>query len=171
MSKVLLVIANEGYQQTEYEVPKKILIDAGITVHTASDKAIHAIAKDGSTTPVDLTLDKVNPDDYEGIFFIGGPGALEHLDTELSYRIIRHAAQNGSAVGAICIATRILAKAGVLKNRKATGWDGDGQLAALYQEHNVDYVRKPVVMDKLIVTATGPQAAQDFGEQIATLVG
>lgn len=171
MSKVLLVVANEGYQQTEYEIPKKILIEAGVQVQTASDKAIHAIAKDGSTTPVDLTLDKVDPDDYEGIFFIGGPGALEHLDNELSYRIIRHASQNGSAVGAICISPRILAKAGILKNRKATGWDGDGQLVAFYKEYNVEYVRKNVVVDKYIVTANGPQAAQEFGEQIVALVG
>lgn len=171
MPKVLLVVANEGYQHIEYGIPKKILIDAEIYVETASDNAIPAIAKDGSTAQVDVTLDKVDPDEYDGIFFIGGPGALEHLDNDWSYRIIRHAAQNGIPLGAICISTRILAKAGILTNRKATGWDGDGELAELYKEYDVEYVRKNLVIDKNIITAAGPQAAQEFGEQIVALIG
>jgi len=170
MPKVLLVIANEGYQQAEYGVTKKILVDAGILVETASDNAIPAIAQDGSTAAVNVTLENVNPDLYDGIFFIGGPGALEHLDNEASYRIIHHAAQNSIPLGAICIATRILAQADILGGRKATGWDGDGELAKIYQDFDVEYVRKNVVTDKNIITATGPQAAQEFGEQIVALV-
>ncbi len=170
MTKALLVVANEGYQHIEYGIPKKILIDAGIDVETASDSAIPAIAKDGSTTKVDVTLDKVDPDLYDGIFFIGGPGALEHLDNEWSYRIIRHAAQNGIPLGAICISTRILAKAGIMAGRKATGWNGDGELDALYKEYDVEYIKKNVVVDKNIITATKPDAAQEFGEAIVDLM-
>lgn len=170
MPKVLLVVANEGYQPIEYGTPKKILIGAGITVETASDKAVPAIGKDGSTTKVDITLDKVDPDAYDGIFFIGGPGALEHLDNEWSYRIIRHAAQNSIPLGAICISTRILVKAGIMTDRKATGWNGDDELPELYKEYDVVYVKKTVVIDRNIITATGPEAAQEFGEYILNLI-
>jgi protease I len=168
--RALLVVANEGYQHIEYGIPKKILIDAGIDVETASDSTVPAIAKDGSTTNVDVTLDKVDPDLYDGIFFIGGPGALEHLDNEWSYRIIRHASQNGIPFGAICISTRILAKAGIMTDRKATGWNGDGELDALYKEYDVEYIKKNVVVDKNIITATNPDAAQEFGEKIVGLM-
>lgn len=170
MAKVLLIIANEGYQHIEYGIPKKILTEAGIKVETASDKAVPAIAKDGSTTTVDVTLDKVDPDLYDGIFFIGGPGALEHLDNEWSYRIIRHAAQNDIPLGAICISTRILAKAGIMTDHKATGWNGDDKLDELYKEYDVEYIKKNVVVDKNIITATNPDSAQEFGEQIVALL-
>lgn len=170
MKKVLLVIANEGFQQVEYNVPKKIVRDAGYTVETASDQAVPAIAKDGSTAKVDVVLEKVDPDSYAGIFFIGGPGAMDHLDHEKSYRIIRHAAQNSIPLGAICIATRILVNAGIMADRQATGWDGDGELADMYHDYGVIYVKKNVVVDRNIVTATGPNAAQEFGEQIVALL-
>ncbi len=170
MPTVLLVVANEGFQHIEYDTPKKILIDAGITVKTASDKSVPAIGKDGSTAQIDVILEHVNPDEYNGIFFIGGPGALDHLDNEKSYRIMRHATQKGIALGAICISTRILARSGVLCGLAATGWDGDGELAELYKEYDIEYIKKPVVVDRNIITATGPSAAQEFGEQIIKML-
>jgi protease I len=72
--------------------------------------------------------------------------------------------------GAICIATRILAQAGLLAHKKATGWDGDLKLAALYQEHRSTYVKTPVVIDGKIITAQGPDAAKDFGNGIVSIL-
>lgn len=164
--KILLVIAYEGFQQTEYRVPKKILEEAGFTVTTASNKSGAAIAKDGSTTAVDITLDTVVPNNYQGIFFIGGPGALESLDNAKSYKILQQAHALGILIGAICVSSRILAHAGVLKLKSATGWDGDDKLAQLYQEHDVYYLPQPVVSDQQVITATGPSAASEFGQEI-----
>jgi protease I len=164
--KVLFVVAYEDFQPIEYRVPKKIVEDAGIGIITASDKPGIAKAKDGSLAPVDIILDHVVPTDYQGIFFIGGPGALEHLDNNRSYNILQEAHAQGILIGAICISTRILAHAGVLKLKNATGWDGDGQLTQIYNEHDVYYVQQPVVYDQHIITATGPSAADEFGQAI-----
>ena len=168
--KVLLVVAQEGYQQVEYGESKDVLESAGIVVVVASTMSGAAIAKDGSSTTVDILLSDVKASDYDGVFFIGGPGALEYLDNEMSYRVIKDAAQAGIPFGAICVSTRILAKTGLLINKKATGWDGDGLLKALYREYNVDYVPEDIVVDGNIVTAVGPQAAKDFGKAIVKLV-
>jgi len=73
-------------------------------------------------------------------------------------------------VGAICISTRILAKAGILKGKQATGWNGDGELAHVYQEHDVRYVNQSVAVDENIITATDPDAAQEFGEQVLAVL-
>jgi len=163
--KVLIVVAFNGYQHIEYGIPKHIIEQAGYNVITASDKPGSAIAKDGSTTTVDITLDKVMVDYYAGIIFIGGPGALEHLDNNTSYAIIKDAVQKNIPVGAICAATRILAHAGVLENKYATGWNDDGKLNALYKEYNVKYLaQQDTVVDENIITATGPAAAQEFAD-------
>lgn len=168
--KVVLVIASEGYQQVEYGAPKKILEEAGFQVVTASNKKVPAIAKDGTTTEVDVILENVRVEDYNGIFFIGGPGALEALDNSKSYRIIKDAAARKMPIGAICISTRILAKAGILKNREATGWDGDGELKKVYEEYGITLNKKSVVVDGNIVTAVGPQNAEEFGTQIIAVL-
>lgn len=168
--KVLFVVAHEGYQPTEYAEPKKILEDAGFTIITASNKPGSATDKDGGSTNVDIVLDEVDAKDYDGIFFIGGPGAMEHLDNKESYRIIKQAAEKHLPMGAICVAPRILAKAGALTRKRATGWDGDGELAQLYQDYDVIYLAEPVVVEENIVTATGPAAAKTFGQEIMAVL-
>lgn len=168
--QIILVVAHEGYQHEEYGIPKKLLEDAGFFILTASDKPGTATGKDGSTTPVDLTLDAIDINNCSGLFFIGGPGAMEHLDNDLSYDLIKKSAQADKPLGAICIATRILAKAGVLTKKQATGWNGDGELGAIFKEYGVQYVDKDVVVDGTLITATGPHAAQEFGEKIISLL-
>lgn len=168
--KVLLIVAPEGYQQVEYGEPKKVLEGAGIDVVTASTTPGAAIAKDGSSTKVDVLLDKVDVAAYDGIFFIGGPGALEGLDNEMSYRIIKDAAKMQKIFGAICVSPRILAKTGVLINKRATGWNEDNELKPIFREYNVDYIPEDVVVDGNIITASGPQAAKAFGKAIVDLV-
>lgn len=168
---VLLVIASEGFQQIEYGVTKNILQDAGFTVVTASDKPGTAIAKDGSTTHIDSTLDSIVVDNYEGIFFIGGPGALDLLDNNTSYAIIQKAFHQHKPIGAICIATRILAKAGVMRGKYATGWNEDGLLNALYENCGAVYLpEEKVVVESNMITATDPSAAEQFGKQIVQLL-
>jgi len=116
-------------------------------------------------------LDEANVDDYAGIVFIGGSGCLGHLDNEVSYHIIQKAVKDYKLLGAICVATRILAKAGALNEKNATGWDGDSLLSGIYEQYNVSYLPEVnVVTDDVTVTATGPKAAKNFGEEIVNLL-
>ena len=168
--KVALVIAHEGYQQVEYGEPKKILENAGFTVITVSDQAGTAKAKDNSTTQADATIADINVKEYAGIFFIGGPGALEHLDNQASYQLLQAARANHIPIGAICISTRILAYANVLEGIEATGWNDDNKLEKIYYDYKVSYAPVDVMVCNGIVTATGPSVARQFGEEIVTLL-
>jgi len=167
---IILVVASKGYQPVEYEETKKTLKKGGVSVITASDSSGMAIASDKSTTEAKLDLNNIIPDRYDGIFFIGGPGTMDNLDNKISYKLIQKASDAGILYGAICISPRILAKAGVLKNKKATGWDGDNELDQVFAKHNVIREQKDVVIDKNIVTASGPKAAKQFGQAILTLL-
>jgi len=168
---VLLIIASNGFQHIEYGDTKKGIEDAGFTVITASNKPGTATAKNGSTTPVDITVDKVLASNYAGIFFIGGPGALEHLDSNTSYKIAQETFFQNKPIGAICVATRILAKAGILHDKYATGWNGDGLLDGLYAECRVHYLpEEKVVVDGNVITATDPSVAKDFSSHIVEML-
>jgi putative intracellular protease/amidase len=168
---VLLIIASQDFQQVEYHDTKKVIAEAGFAVVTASNKLGNAIAKDGSMVPVEITIDKIDVSNYAGIFFIGGPGALEHLDNSTSYKIAQETFSQNKPIGAICIATRILATSGILHDKYATGWNGDDKLTALYAEYNVHYLpEETVVVDGNVITATDPSVAHDFGEHIVEML-
>jgi len=168
--RVLLIVAYEGYQPIEYSEPKRILHDAGFEIVTASNNIGTATADDGSKTPVDVAINRIIPIEYGGIFFIGGPGAMEHLDNEVSYAVAQDANRQNLPLGAICVSPRILAKAGVLKGRRATGWDGDGKLGKVYEQHQVIRIDKPVVVDGNIITAMEPESATEFAQAIQEML-
>lgn len=175
MPSIILVIASVGFQPREYHDTKAALETAGLKVITASnlrDDKGKAVSSEGAKVKVDLLIDEIDLKTCSGIFLIGGPGALEHLDTDPVKQLMQQAADLEMPYGAICIAPRILAEAGLLNNRKATGWNDDGKLPAIFSDYNVTGVFKPkaVVIDGHVVTATGPSAATEFGEAIARVV-
>lgn len=190
LKTVLLIIASEGYQPVEYGHTRQVLEQAGFKVLVASNIAGTAHAKPGaehakacddlhcgkiaseytrySTAHVDVTLTDVNPEQYDGIFIIGGPGAMEYLDNKVCYTIMQKIAQRGKPFGAICISPRILAHAGLLEGKRATGWNGDKKLDAFFKAYKVLYTKKPVEVDGNLITAEGPNAALIFGKAIVT---
>ena len=167
---IILIVPFDGYQQDEYETIRTVLHNEHIEVKVASNKKGAAIAKDGSSCIIDYTIEQITPDICSGIMIIGGPGALENLNTLKMHHIIKQLYDHDIVMGAICISTRILAHAGVLKNKKATGWDGDGKLKELYDQHSIKKIDSPVVVDENIITADGPQSAQLCGETVIKIL-
>ncbi len=170
MRKVALVIAHHGFQAEEYNSTKQALEAAGINVATISDKPGIATGHDGSQAHVDGTIDAMIVRNYHGIFLIGGPQAMEHLDTPVMHQKLAEIYAIGSAYGAICISPRILAHINLLRHKKATGWNGDKELLPIFSTYGVTFVDQPVVIDGNVVTAQGPSAASAFGAAIASVL-
>jgi protease I len=170
--KIAMIIASEDFRDEEYFVPKEILEKEGIEVKTASDKTGLARGADGGEAKVDLLVQEVNSADFDAVVFIGGPGALEYLDNEISYKLARGVAEQEKILGAICVAPAILARAGVLKNKKATVWSSalDKGPVRILKEAGTIYEDEDVVIDGKIITANGPSSAQEFGEKILSML-
>lgn len=171
---VALFISATGFQPVEYQNTRTALEAAGIRVIIASDNRNamgNAIATDGSVVHVDYLISNLQDDHCAGLALIGGGGALDHLDSNDVIEATQRAIAAKKVVGAICIAPRILAKAGILTGKRATGWDGDNKLAEIFEAHAVKLnTKKAVVADGNIVTAQGPAAATEFGETLAKLL-
>ena len=170
--KVLMLVASEGFQPVEYAEPRRILEEAGVEVKIASDQKGQAVSFQGvEKATVDFLVEEARIDDFDAIVLVGGPGALEHLDNEATYKLVQEAQQKQKLVAAICISPRILAHAGILDGRKATGWNGDSALPEVLASSGATYIAEPVVVDNNIITAWGPSDATEFGKQIVTLLG
>lgn len=168
---IALIIAYKDYHPVEYTETKRVLEQAGFSVTTISTQSGYARALDNSRTLVDKALNKFKPLKFDGIFLIGGPGAHTQLDTGLVYKIMNEAYKSGKVIGAICYSPRILAKAGLLTHKHATGWNDDKQLETIFKKYEVYYDKKPVVIDNTIITADGPSSATAFGKAIVGLLG
>lgn len=165
---VLLVIAQNGFRDEEYFKPKEVLEKAGYKVVTASQQKGIARGKLGSTTQAEIGLSDVNVDDYAAVVFVGGPGAADYFVDKRALNLAKEAYQKGKVVGAICIAPGILARADILKGKKATVYPSEEDTL---KNKGAILVNKPVVSDGNIVTANGPDAAESFGKEIVKLLG
>ena len=166
--KIAMLIAFRDFRDPEYVISKQVLRGTGVKVITVSTSLGIAIGADGGEAKVDLLLENLKSEDFDGIVFIGGSGCLKHLDNETSYAVIREVVAEGKVLGAICISPVILAKAGVLKEKEATVWSGllDKSPIRILEENGATYVNEGVVTNGKIVTADGPRSAKDFGEAL-----
>jgi protease I len=169
--KAVMIIAFRDFRDVEYFVPKEILEKAGIEVKTASNKSGTAIGADGGDTNVDLLVSQIKVADFDAIIFVGGPGCLDALDNENSYKVAKEAVSQNKVLAAICISPVILAKAGVLEGKRATCWtDPLGSQAKILKEKGAIFEKKSVVVDGKIITGNGPSAAEEFGKAIVELL-
>lgn len=168
MKKVAVIIAFKDFQDKEYFGTKEVLEKAGIKIMTVSVEKGVAVGAYGGEARIDKILPELSVREFDGIIFIGGPGALKYLDNEISYKIIKEAAGAGKILAAICISPMILAKAGILDGKKATVWSSpfDKGPIKILKDKGAEYFDKNVVVDGNIITANGPAAAQKFGEKI-----
>ncbi len=170
---VVLIIASNGFQPREYSDTRAVLENSGYTVTVASDKAGKTVDGFGHAGPeVSVVVDQLTVSDYAGIVIVGGMGAMEHLDNERVYAVMRTAQKAGLVWGAICISPRILCAAGLLDNKKITGWDGDQKLKSVVADKcsTAQVVGGAVVVDGKLVTGNGPGAATEFGKAIVSVL-
>ena len=123
----ILIVATDGFEQSELLVPQEKLSDAGATVEVAAPKSrqksrkIYGRNKDdwGKSVSVDKDLDEVNVADYDARVLPGGqidPDKLR-LDPK-AIEIIRAFLDAGKVVAAICHAPWLLIEAGAVKGRR-----------------------------------------------------
>lgn len=166
--KIALIIAFRNFRDEEYFIPKSIFLRNGAKIFTISAEKGIAIGVEGNEAKVDIVVDDLRVSDFDAIVFIGGEGALKELDNEKNYEIARKAVEDGKVLAAICISPIILAKAGILKNKKATVWSNPLNRAGIkiLKEKSAVYQDEPVVVDGNIITGNGPFAAKKFAEKI-----
>lgn len=170
--KIAMIIAFRGFRDAEYFISKEILEKAGIEVKTVSSKKGTAIGADGGSTEANILLYEVNMDDFDAAVFVGGPGCLNALDNQDSYKIARETVSQNKILAAICISPVILARAGVLSGKKATVWSSptDRRAIKILEEKGAVYQATSVVVDGKLITANGPDAAKKFAEEVKELL-
>ena len=170
--KIAMVIAFKDFRDEEYFQTKEILEKVGFEISVFSNKKGIAIGKFGGEVPIKKTLEDLDISKFDCLLIVGGSGAIEYLDNPEIYFLINEAKNQKKIISAICIAPLILAKAGILKGKKATVWSSDLDKSALkeFKKQEVKYVSEKSVVDGKIVTADGPSSIVEFCKNIINLI-
>lgn len=160
----ILIIATNGFEQSELEVPRDELRKAGAEVHVASQDGKAIRGWEGSdwkdTVEVDAMISKVSAKDYDALVLPGGlinPDILRRDPDAIE--LIKTFFDQGKTISAICHAPWLLAEAGVLAGLEATSYPS---LRTDIENAGARVVEQSVVADRGIVTSRNPDDLPDF---------
>ena len=167
------VLVTDGYEPSELTEPMRALREAGAepTVVSNHDGRIKG-KTDADIADVDLTLDVARAEDYDALLL---PGGVKNPDTmrqdERGVRFVRHFADAGKPIAAICHAPWMLVEADVVRGRRVTSYPS---LKTDLRNAGAEWVDEDVVTDHGLVTSRTPRdlpafnakMIEEFGEGI-----
>jgi protease I len=161
--KILMVVPPKDYQEMEFNEPRTYFESDGFTVKTASKGTSSAIGSSGEQASIDIDVKRVNLSEFKAVVFVGGEGIDElKLYEDPDYlALAKSAVQKEMIVGAICLAPKILANAGLLSGKDATSSDPD-----YIKSKGANFLDQPVAYSGNIITGNGPYAAGEFAQTI-----
>jgi len=163
MVKILFVIPPHNFRDIEYFEPKNVLERAGYKVITTSNVIDEVSGIESGKADVEIHSRDVNVVDYDGIVFVGGVGMIEFISDFDFIHLAKEFYEHGKIVAAICSAVGILAKAGILRGKRATGWQG---ISEIIEAAGGEYSPNQIEISGNIITAHGPEAVKDFAEAL-----
>jgi len=165
MPKILMVIAPVHFRDEELFVPKGFFESKKLKVDVASLVKTPVNGMLGKSIRPDLLISEVVLDEYSAVVFVGGIGVEDRklYENKEYVSLAKLAFMRGMVVAEICVAPKILASAGILKNRKATVFSTGIEYL---KSKGAVVLNQDVVQDGMVITASGPNAARKFAEKI-----
>jgi len=166
--KSIAILATNGFEQAELEVPRDRLKAAGAKVDIVSLKPGEIKGWDktdwGRPVKVDKTLDEVSPSDYDAIVLPGGqinPDLLRVEPKALSF--IKDIFNQKKVVAAVCHAPWLLIETGIAKGRKMTSYKS---IRKDVENAGGKWEDSEVVTDNGVVTSRNPGDLEAFSAKI-----
>ena len=164
MAKVAVILA-DGFEEIEALTVVDVLRRANITCHMVGFEA-----RVTGSHAIQVQADRVfdgELSEYDMIVLPGGmPGSANLRDHELLIAELQKCEQVGKKIAAICAAPIVLNRAGLLKDKVFTCYDG-------VQEQIADghYRKETVVIDGQLTTSRGPATALAFAYNLVEQLG
>lgn len=172
MTKRVLIVATDGFEQSELEGPKKALEDAGFeTVVASLEPGSITGWKDknwGDAVAVNITLDEVDAKEYDALLLPGGqmnPDILRMDDRAID--IVNDFDDLDKPIAAICHAPWLLAEADIIDGRTVTSWPS---IRTDLANAGADVVDEEVVVDGNLITSRMPDDIPAFSRALIDML-
>ncbi len=164
----ILIIATDGFEKVELEVPRDKLREAGATVHVASPDGEAIKSWDqtdwGRKADADLKISKAKVEDYHCIVLPGGQINPDVLRTKPeAIQLVKDFTAAGKIVAAICHGPWLLAEADVIRGREITSYPS---IRTDLKNAGANVVDKEVAIDNGIITSRNPDDLEAFVSKI-----
>ncbi|WP_156839342.1 type 1 glutamine amidotransferase domain-containing protein [Novosphingobium aquimarinum] len=172
MARKVLIIATDGFEQSELIEPRRALEDAGIETVVASPEKGEIKAWDktdwGKKVKVDITLDEVNVSDYDGLVLPGGQINPDKLRIEeKAVSLVGEFVRSGRTVAAICHGPWLLVEADVVRGKTLTSWPS---VRTDLRNAGANVVDQEVAIDGNIITSRNPDDIPAFSKAVIEAV-
>ena len=166
--RIAFLVAQEGVEEVELTEPRKAVEEAGAETVLIAPEGGEVQSMDhldkSSTYPVDLELDRADPDDFDALVLPGGvanPDELRQDDRAL--RFVREIFEAGKPVGVICHGPWTLVEADLVDGRRITSWPS---LQTDIRNAGGQWVDDEVVVDEGLVSSRKPDDLPAFCAKI-----
>jgi protease I len=167
----IAVLATDGFEEVELTDPVEALRREGAQVEVVSTKGGkiqgYRHHDKGGEVEVDVTLDAVNPRDYDGLVLPGGvinPDALRLAPRAIDF--VKSFVDGHRPIAAICHGPWTLIDAGGVRGKRMTSWPS---LKTDLSNAGANWVDEQVVVDGNLVTSRRPDDLQAFDTHMVEL--
>jgi len=177
----VLILATDGFEQVELQVPLESLRKSGVTVEiTAPDKTREAgkirgwrgdqpKEEWGDEFPVDRRLNQVKVEDYDALVLPGGVINPDKLRVESkAVDLVKAFLASSKIVAAICHGPWMLVEAGAVRGRRVTSF---ASIKTDLQNAGGNWRDEEVVADQGIITSRSPKDLPAFVAKIIEEIG
>ncbi|WP_407520483.1 type 1 glutamine amidotransferase domain-containing protein [Methylobacterium oryzisoli] len=168
----ILIMATDGFEQSELEVPKAKLTEAGAQVTVAAPTSRQAPDSIrgwdktdwGRPVSVDADIEDIDANAYDALVLPGGQINPDKLRLEpKALDVLRSFLGSGKVVAAICHAPWLLVEVGAAKGRKMTSY---ASIKTDVVNAGAEWRDEAVVTDKGIITSRNPGDLDAFSAKI-----
>ncbi|HET7889218.1 MAG TPA: type 1 glutamine amidotransferase domain-containing protein [Bradyrhizobium sp.] len=166
--KRIAILATHGFEQSELEVPRDKLKEAGATVEIVSLTSGEIKGWDkkdwGRPVKVDKTLDDVSPQDYDALVLPGGqinPDLLRVEPKALAF--ITDIFNAKKVVAAVCHAPWLLIETGIARGRRMTSYHS---IKTDVMNAGAKWEDSEAVVDQGLITSRNPGDLNAFSAKI-----
>lgn len=164
----ILIIATNGFEQSELEFPRDQLRMKGAEVHVATldGQAIKGWEGTdwGREAEADAKVSEINSHDYDALVIPGGQINPDLLRVEPAViNLVKDFHNEGKVIAAVCHGPWVLVEAGIVKGREVTSYHS---IKTDVINAGGIWVDEPVACDKGIVTSRKPDDLKDFVAKI-----
>ena len=172
MAKRIMILATDGFEQSELEKPKQNLEDAGFETVVVAPKAGEIKGWQhtdwGTPVMVDMTLDQADAADFDALVLPGGQMNPDKLRMEeKAVQLVKDFCASGKTVAAICHGPWLLAEADVIDGKTVTSWPS---IRTDLRNAGATVVDQECVEDGNLITSRKPDDIPAFSEAVIRAV-
>ena len=166
-NKLIAILTDNGFEESELTSPKKALEDAGAKVHILSmQKTVKGWHHDNWSIelPVDVNLSEANSDDYDALVIPGGVINPDKMRREREYIFfVSKFLESGKPIAAICHGPQLLIETGLLEGKAVTSYPS---IRTDLMNAGALWYDKEVVSDNGLVTSRSPEDLPAFNKKM-----